>query len=191
MALLTWEDGVVKIDGQELPGILDDLDVDGRVKFDEQNVDGQSGKKRTPMGWEDTEVSLRLCLTTEDDGPDCYDKLTEINGIFRAMDGNANPKVYTVDNRHLLARGVGELIFSGLSSSERDRDDTVTAYLSFVENNPPVIKTETSVAKNALAAVAGKKKQEEAQKKVAVPEINPAELPDGKKPVVIDVAGTN
>lgn len=183
MALLTWEDGVVKIDGQEVPGLLVDLSVDCRVRFDEQDVDAQSGKKRTPMGWEDAEVGLALCLTTEADGDDCYDKLTAINGIFRSHDAQANPKIFNVDNRHLLARGVSELIFSGLSSSETEEDDTIIASLSFVENNPPVVKTETSVAKSAFKKASGQKEEKQAQEKVKVPEINPADLP-GKRPTV-------
>ena len=133
MALLTWEDGVVKIDGARMPGILIDQSVDCSVRFDEQEVDGMSGKKRTPMGWEDADVSLTLLLITEDDGTDCYDKLETINGIFRSHDGQANPKMFDIDNRHLQARGVGQLVFSGLSSIETDRDDTIRARLSFVE----------------------------------------------------------
>ena len=187
MALLTWEDGVVKIDGQELPGELVDLYVDCRVRFDEQDVDAQSGKKRTPMGWEDADVGIGLSLTTEADGDDCYDKLAVINGIFRSHDAQANPKIFDVDNRHLLARGVNELIFSGLSSSESDDDDTILADLAFVENNPPVVKTETSVAQSAFQKASGKKQQQDTQQKVAVPEINPADLPANKPNVEVDL----
>ena len=187
MALLTWEDGVVKIDGQELPGELVDLSIDCRVRFDEQEVDAQSGKKRTPMGWEDSEIGLSLCLTTDEYGDDCYDKLTVINGIFRSHDAQANPKIFTVDNRHLLARGVNELIFSGLSSSETEDDDTIVASLSFVENNPPVVKTETNVAQSALKKSSNKKAQQEAQKEVKVPEINPADVPGPRSVVEVNL----
>ena len=43
MKLLTFEDGIVRIDGEELPGILSDLRVSGQVRFDEQSVDKASG----------------------------------------------------------------------------------------------------------------------------------------------------
>jgi len=171
VALLTWEDGLIKIDGQALPGILVDQTVDGKVRFDEQKADGQSGKKRTPLGWEDTEVSLTLVLTTDDDGEDCYEKLEKINNIFRGHDAKANPKVYEVDNRHLQARGVGKLIFSGLSSVETDQDDTITAGLSFVEHNPPVVKTEKAVAKSALDLA--RKDEALTKAKAAAPEVKP------------------
>lgn len=180
MALLTWEDGLVKIDGESLPGELYDLQVNCEVRFDEQKVDGASGQKRTPQGWDDAQVTLTLALITEADGPDCYDHLTAINKIFRGHDGQANPKVYEVANRHLLARGVTTLIFSGLASSETEEDDQMFAILSFVENNPPVVKTEKAVSKSAF----------EASKKP--PAVNPAGA-DGKgaaeKVIVVDVEG--
>jgi hypothetical protein len=175
MASLTWEDGAVKIDGQEIPGILDTQSVDGKVRFDEQDVDGASGMKRTPLGWEDTVITLALVLTTDpgEDGRDCYEKLEAINTIFRGHDNKANPKVYDVDNRHLAARGVGRLIFSGLMSDESETDDTVYAVLTFTEHNPPVVKTEMAVAKSAHQAALDAKKTLEAQSKIALPEINP------------------
>jgi len=179
MALLTWEDGLVRIDGQELPGLLVDHSVDCRVRFDEQSVDGSSGKKRIPMGWEDAEVTLTLALTTDDgdSGQDCYDKLESINALFRGHDAQANPKVFQVDNRHLQARGMGELIFSELSSYETDRDDVMMATLSFVENNPPVVKTEMAVAKSAHQKAKDLVDKAKAQAKVTVPEVNPAKEP--------------
>ncbi len=183
MALISWEDGQVIIDGQPLPGLLVDQSVDCRVRFDEQEIDGQSGKKRTPMGWEDTEVCLCLVLTTDNPGQDCYEKLQTINAIFRGHDSSANPKIYTVDNRHLLARGGGQLIFSGLSSLETEDDDTIEAGLSFIENNPPVVKTETQVAQSAFQKARGQKEKKEAQQKVVVPDIMPAD-PNAQAPGV-------
>lgn len=176
MALLSWEDGLVSIDGQQLPGLLVDQAVDCRVRFDEQKVDGASGKKRTPMGWEDAEVTLTLELLTDegDEGQDCYDKLEAINAIFRGHDARANPKLYQVDNRHLQARGLGELIFSQLSSYETDRDDAMMATLSFVENNPPVVKTEMAVAKSAHQKARDLLDKVKAQSRVGVPDINPS-----------------
>ena len=48
--LLTFEDGIVRVNGEELPGILDTLKVNGKVRFDEQKVDKSSGKKKTGTG---------------------------------------------------------------------------------------------------------------------------------------------
>ena len=82
MKLLTFEDGIVRIDGEELPGILSDLRVSGQVRFDEQSVDKASGKKKTPQGWEDADISLSLYLLTDEAGT-CYDKLAVLEGFFK------------------------------------------------------------------------------------------------------------
>ncbi len=187
MPLLTWEDGIIRIDGRDLPGDLVDLSVDNRVRFDEQSVDASSGKKRTPLGWEDIEVNATLRLSTEADGPDCYDGLEIINKIFRGADSQANPKIYQIDNRHLLARGVSELIFSGLSSAETDQDDTIIATMTFVENNPPVVKTERAVARDAFEKAAEDEAKKKARSTMPTIDPKPEAAPDDEK-IIIDVS---
>ena len=45
MEFLTFEHGEVRLDNELVPGILQNLRVSGKVRFDEQKVDGGSGKK--------------------------------------------------------------------------------------------------------------------------------------------------
>lgn len=145
--LITFEDGVLTLGGEEVPGILHSLSVDGKVRFDEQKVDGSSGKKKTPQGFEDCEIMVSLYLVTDDDSS-CYDKLETLSGMFRKVDDKANPRIYTVANRHLLARGVRQVCFSKLQTAENDRTDEITASLGFTEHNPPIVKTEKAQAKS-------------------------------------------
>lgn len=144
--LITFADGVVTLGGEEVPGILSSLRVDGKVRFDEQKVDGSSGKKKTPQGFEDSDIMISLYLVTDDDSS-CYDKLETLSGMFRKVDDKANPQIYTVANRHLLARGVRQVVFSKLQTAENDKTDEITATLGFVEHNPPVVRTEKAQAK--------------------------------------------
>ena len=144
--LITFADGVVTLGGEEVPGILSSLRVDGKIRFDEQKVDGSSGKKKTPQGFEDSDIMLSLYLVTDDESS-CYDKLETLSGMFRKVDDKANPQIYTVANRHLLARGVRQVVFSKLQTAENDATDEITATLGFVEHNPPVVKTEKAQAK--------------------------------------------
>ena len=144
--LLTFDDGIVRVDGEDLPGILDDLKVSGKVRFDEQKVDKASGKKKTPQGWEDTDVSITLYLPTDESGT-CYDKAEVLNGFFRKTDGKANPTIFTVTNRHLLARGVRRVIFSRLDTAENSQTDEIKATLAFVEHRPPIVKLGRAQAK--------------------------------------------
>lgn len=173
MKLLTFEDGVVRIGGEELPGILADIRVSCAVRFDEQSVDKASGKKKTPQGWEDSDISLSLYLTTDESGT-CYEKLDTLNGLFKKTDARANPTILTVANRHLLARGIRQVVFSKLDSAESMKSDDIRATLSFTEHNPPIVKQERAVAKQptpgelakqaadqALAAVKGAPEPEE------------------------------
>lgn len=162
MNLITFEDGIVSLGGEELPGILRSLSVDGKVRFDEQKVDGSSGKKKTPQGFEDCDIMLALVLTTDEES-DCYAKLETVSGTFRGVDDKANPKIYTVANRHLLARGVRQVVFSKFQSMENDATDEVIVTLGFVEHNPPIVKTEKAQAKSPTPKELAEKAAEKAQ----------------------------
>lgn len=144
--LISFEDGVITLGGEEVPGILQSLSVDGKVRFDEQKVDGASGKKKTPQGYDDCEITVSLYLVTDGDSS-CYEKLEALSGMFRKVDDWANPQIYDVANRHLLARGVRQVVFSKLQTSENDKTDEITASLGFTEHNPPIVRTEEAQAK--------------------------------------------
>lgn len=124
--------------------------MDGKVRFDEQKVDGASGKKKTPQGYEDCDITVALYLVTDGE-TSCYEKLETLSGMFRKVDDKANPQIYDVANRHLLARGVRQVVFSKLQTAENDATDEITATLGFVEHNPPIVKTEKEQAKTPTA----------------------------------------
>lgn len=147
MEVLTFEHGEVRLDNELVPGILQNLRVSGKVRFDEQKVDGGSGKKKTPQGWEDCEIVFSLILTNEEESS-CYDKLRKLSEMFNAPDDKANPKVMAVTNRHLLARGVRRVVFSRFDSTEADRTDEITVSLGFAEHNPPIVRAEQAQAKS-------------------------------------------
>jgi hypothetical protein len=149
--LLTFEHGEIRLGDTLVPGVLQRLSVGGRVRYDEAQQDGLSGKTKTPMGWEDSEVSISLLLLTDDDS-DCFDKLAELNRLFKGHDNAANPRVLRVANPHLAARDVDQVVFDSLDSSEGNDDDTVEATLRFMEHRPPIQISEqraTSVAGTA------------------------------------------
>ncbi|MDY6904081.1 MAG: hypothetical protein SWH61_05280 [Thermodesulfobacteriota bacterium] len=139
--LLTFEHGEVRLGNKVVPGVLKSQSVRGAVRFDEAKQDGLSGKARKTMGWEDADITLGLELLTDDDAS-CYDRLAELNAIFRAFDDDVAPRVYDVTNAHLRARGVDQVVFSGLVSNETDTDDVITCTLTFVEHIPAIANTE-------------------------------------------------
>lgn len=171
---LTFDDGVVTIDGTELPGLLVQLTVAGQVQFDEAKTDGQSGKKKTPMGFEDATVNIDLELLTDDpdeeNGTDCYEKLEAIDKLYKTVGEKAAPKILSVTNRHLRARRVNQVVFSGLSSRETNQDDIILAALTFVEHTPPVTTSEKRVVDATL-----KEQKKAAGEKGGAPASNPDE----------------
>lgn len=175
-ALIVFEDGAISLGGEEVPGILQSLSVDGKVRFDEQKVDGASGKRKTPQGFEDCEISVSLYLVNDEESS-CYDKLQKLSSMFGKIDGKANPQVYDVANRHLLARGIRQVVFSSLQTAESDATDEITASLGFTEHNPPVVKMEKAQAKTpttkelleqAKDKVQGNSKSEESPKEESI-----------------------
>lgn len=162
--LITFEDGVISLGGEEVPGILQSLSVDGKVRFDEQKVDGASGNKKTPQGFEDCEITVALYLVTDAD-TSCYEKLETLSGMFNNVDNKANPQIYDVANKHLLARGVRQVVFSKLQTAENDMTDEITASLGFTEHNPPIVKTEEAQAKTPTAKELAQKAVEKASGK--------------------------
>ncbi|MDH3975534.1 MAG: hypothetical protein OEV42_14750 [Deltaproteobacteria bacterium] len=145
MPEISFDDGIVKLSGIELPGILKRLSIRGRVQFDMAEADGASGKIKKFMGWDDSDISLTIELLTDEES-DCYDKLLQINGLFKLTDNNtANPVLYTVTNRHCLAREINTVYFAGLNSDESDSDDVIVCMLNFIEDDPPVVPLEKQV----------------------------------------------
>lgn len=146
MKRITFADGTIRLNGEDLPAILVSLRIDGKVRYDEQKLDGMSGKTKTPMGWEDHSIVATMVLTT-DNNTDCYEKLEVFSAIFRSVDSKANPQIFTVTNRHAHTRGVRQVVFDRLESSETSENDTILISMGFSEYEPPIIRAERAVAK--------------------------------------------
>ncbi len=138
---LSFEHGNVRLGGKLVPGTLISMEISDAVRFDSAQVDNVSGTKKTPLGWEDSVVTLEILLGTDEDS-NCYEKLTLLDNVFKGMDNKSNPKVYTLTNAHATARGVDQVVFAGLKSRETNEDDTIVVALGFDEHNPPTIPPE-------------------------------------------------
>lgn len=147
---LTFEDGVLSLDGEVIPGVFVNANILCDVKFDEAQSDQLSGKKKTPMGWEDAEIDFDYELLSDDSG-DCYDKLARLNALFKGYGDSAQPKILTPLNRHIQARGIEQVVFKSLGSRETDKEDTIVVTLHFVEHTPPIVQAEERVVKSDRA----------------------------------------
>jgi len=158
--MLEFDHGVVMLDGVKLPGIFKNQSIVGSVRFDTAKTGDLSGSVKTPRGWEASDITLALELISDEQtapytaGNNCYDKLARINAIFKGYDNGSNPKVYEVDNAHVIARGISHVVFAGLSSRESHQDDVIQVTLNFVEYRPPAQIAEKRVLATDTAAQA-------------------------------------
>lgn len=165
---IVFEDGQIQLGGKNVPGLLTELRVDGKVRFDEQKVDGASGKSKIPQGYEDADIMLGVILLSDDESTS-YDKAAELATLFKNTDTHANPQVFTVVNRHVQARGIKQVVFSRLETAENDQSDEIRATLAFVEHVPPIVRTEKSQAKTPTP---GEVARANAARKGAEPEVD-------------------
>lgn len=142
--ILRFEHGEVRMGDVLIPGVLKALSIAGRVRFDDAQVEGASGKTKTATGWEDADIALSMELLSDDES-NCYSKLARINAIFKGIDSGSNPKVYDVVNAHAISRGIDQVVFASLDSAETDEDDVITATLNFTEHIPIIREKEKQV----------------------------------------------
>ncbi|OHD25782.1 MAG: hypothetical protein A2Y38_21425 [Spirochaetes bacterium GWB1_59_5] len=148
---LSFEDGEMHVGMLIIPGILVSLRVNGSVRFDQSESDQMSGKNKIPHGWEDADIQVSMDLLCDDKG-DCYDKLNVISLLFKGADKGANPQIFRVTNRHMWARRIDKVVFSGLESNEDDQSDVIRISMTFTEHLPAVVKREKQGAATKIAS---------------------------------------
>ncbi len=124
-------DGLVKLDGEELEGVLQSLSVNGEVIIDSNNSASNNQPQKVMRGYKDKSVSITLLIVEKEDKT-VYEILEEIENIFQDKEDNI-PKVFTLFNKHTVARGIDEVVFTGLSSAEDNSTDTLALTLKFEE----------------------------------------------------------
>lgn len=147
MEIITDASGKVKVGGVILPGIFQNIEVDGDVRIDEAEVDGKSAKPKQAVGYEDAKVKLNLILQN-DDGSTPYEKLKILQNIFKRP-GQQLPYVYEIVNRHLQARGITKIIFKKLTSSEDNNLDVIRATCEFWEYVPITIQAKKNTGSSS------------------------------------------
>lgn len=131
--ILQWDSyiGFVSLDDFRLPGAFQSLAVNGEVIIDSSNSAGNNKPRKVMRGYADKVISLSLVLVDDADYT-VYDQLEELEHLFRRLNGGV-PKIFTIANEHLIARGITQVIFKGLSSSESAGSSTIEVSLSFEE----------------------------------------------------------
>jgi hypothetical protein len=164
-----------------VPGIVHSITVGAEVLFDDVKETDASKTVKVLTGFKDATVTVSLSIVDPyinidsskwneqkkalegslaplvavpsgvSYGTDRYAELKKLNDLFRYTEKGC-PVVYVVNNKHLQARGIATLVFSGMESVEEDWGIACT--LSFVEHNKKIEKTSETQKKNDDAAAA-------------------------------------
>lgn len=138
---ITNDFGEVKLDGKLVPGVFQGMSITGEVRIKEEEAQGQSGKYKQALGWEDLVVMLTLLLPNDDTSTP-YDKLQEVVQLFRRTDKAAKPQVYRIVNRHTAAWGLDKVLVKDLKSDDPNNVDYIKVTLTLVEWESPLVKVE-------------------------------------------------
>ncbi|SFB88585.1 hypothetical protein SAMN02745150_01193 [Brevinema andersonii] len=126
--------GIIKLGDVMLPGVFQSLSVNGEILIDSSNSEGNQTPRKVMRGFQDKKVSLRLLLLPTENTT-VYEALEELETLFH--DANSGvPKVYTLINKHTMARNIGKVIFQSLSSSENNQGESMEILLNFEEFTP-------------------------------------------------------
>ncbi|WP_295358942.1 hypothetical protein [uncultured Succiniclasticum sp.] len=146
---LVDEDNMIKLDDTLLPGIVQGVEVEQKVKYDEKQVSGSSGKKKQVQGFEDSVVRVTVILQNDEE-TEPYDRLEQLVALFRSMDKEAKPQIYQITNRLCAAYGIGKVLFEGVRVKDDNKWDYLVAELDFVEWEPAVVKVEERAVRGKI-----------------------------------------
>ncbi len=132
--------GQVKVGNTLLPGIFESLEITGRVKTDQVEIKGKETKATQAVGYEPATARLTINLLPTYEGGECSSQVRAIQQAFRESKDQEEPGVYRLVNRHVQARGIDEVVFSGLKTFEDNRSDKLLVICEFMEHVPIQVK---------------------------------------------------
>ncbi|MTI82748.1 MAG: hypothetical protein FH756_02380 [Firmicutes bacterium] len=138
--------GQVKVGNTLLPGIFESLEITGRVKTDQVEIRGKEAKATQAVGYDPAAARLTLNLLPTYEGDDCSSQVRAIQHAFRESKEQEKPGVYRLVNRHAQARGIDEVVFSGLKTFEDNRSDKLLVICEFMEHVPVQVKVKEQTA---------------------------------------------
>ncbi|NHM25466.1 hypothetical protein G7K71_08655 [Desulfofundulus sp. TPOSR] len=140
MLLITTDIGQVKVGDTVLPGVFESLEITGSVKLDMVEIRGKQDKVTQAVGYDNARVRLTINLVPTDESGDCYQQIAVFQKIFRKSPQQAKPGVYKLINKHAVARGISEVVFSDLKTFEDNRTNKVLVIAEFIEHVPVQVK---------------------------------------------------
>lgn len=134
-------DDPIRLDGLTLPGVMTGLKVRGNFEVEKKRMEGTSGSANLPKGFRDAAVEITLELLP----PDLEGQIKSLEGAFK-QGGVNTARPMRIVNKHLDARGVVRVLFTGLDTEDGSEWDSTLATLSFVEYEQMNVKSELKAA---------------------------------------------
>ncbi|MGL5253800.1 MAG: hypothetical protein ACRC9L_02080 [Brevinema sp.] len=131
--------GKIQLNGQTMPGIFQNLTVNGELIIDKNSSAGSNKVRKIMRGFGDNRISIQLSLIDKNNltglftgNSSIYKQLEELENLFRTVN-NTKPMCFTINHEHLNARKISKVIFRGLSSSESNSSEKIDVVLQFEE----------------------------------------------------------
>jgi hypothetical protein len=132
--------GIVSVGSpaSKLPGILESITINGKLLFENAQIEGRSGSVKIVQGWEDSTIAIDLLVLDDTERKKTrFEFLKEITSIFKQVK-DGMPDVYVLQHPALEAWQVRSVLFSDLKSTEKRGRQQIMVSLSFVEYDPLV-----------------------------------------------------
>ena len=130
-----------------LPGILQNLSIGGDIIWDNSGSVGTENKK-VASGYKEKSISISLLLI-KDGFKTSYHILQELERLFKDTEESSNkivnksttqdekvsimPSYYNIKNTHINKRGINQVCFTNLNSSENNTKDYINISITFEE----------------------------------------------------------
>lgn len=131
-------DGVLTMDGQALPCIVNSIGGRGKIVMDSSKVQGSSGKKKVFSGFEDWDLSIDATIYESDERRTArYDHLRTVNEMFKKLE-NGVSVIYTLESRLAAALDIRRVLFASLDVTDGSDRDAIDISINFTEHDPVV-----------------------------------------------------
>ncbi len=161
--------GDVKEDGSpdisqkifEFPVPHKQMRIKQKVRIDEIEVPGRSGKIKQATGFEDTEVDVTIDLVDHECNQgtilSVHDQLAELQQAFRSRNGSKIPRIFSVSSPLTDTCGIKTVLFKGMEVEDLPGTTTIKVTISLVEFEPVAVQVEKNAARAKVRADAKKK----------------------------------
>lgn len=130
-------DGTLKMGDKVLPGIVQDVRVEGALAVDSKRRPKRSGTSKQPKGFDDMEVKIQVVLPRTELGNDPYDDLAVIIGSFFGLDKGRRPAVHRIHNKLCRAAGIRRVIYSTFEARDAlAKTDLIRVTITLTQYRP-------------------------------------------------------